>query len=384
MHKVGIIGLGHGVFGRRSDATVQELAFEAFKAALEDAGIDRDAVDASVVGSVPEYHKQRSLAGVIQEYLGLVPKPTWLTEVACASGSAAMRTAWMSIRAGVHEVVAVIGCQKMTELSTPEILALMGRVGEVQWESGFGTTFPGYYALFAKRHMHEYGTTREQLLDVAVKNHHYGAMNPFALFRKEISTEKALASEEVATPFQVYDCCANADGAACVILAAEEQARQISDRPIWLSGMACATASMSVLRRPSLVGLPSAEKAAADAYAMAGVGPDDVKVASVHDCFTIAEIMAYEDLGFCDKGEGGRLIADRQTYIGGKVAVNVDGGLKAKGHPIGATGVSMTYEIAKQLRGEAGERQVPDADVGLTHNVGGIGQYCFVQVLTRD
>jgi acetyl-CoA C-acetyltransferase len=384
MARVGIIGLGHGVFGRRSDATVQELAFEAFKGALEDAGIDRDAVDASVVGSVPEYHKQRSLAGVIQEYLGLVPKPTWLTEVACASGSAAMRTAWMSIRAGVHEVVAVIGCQKMTELSTPEILALMGRVGEVQWESGFGTTFPGYYALFAKRHMHEYGTTREQLLDVAVKNHHYGAMNPFALFRKEISTEKALASEEVATPFQVYDCCANADGAACVILAAEKRAREISERPIWLSGMACATASMSVLRRPSLVGLPSAEKAAADAYAMAGVGPDDVKVASVHDCFTIAEIMAYEDLGFCDKGEGGRFIADRQTYIGGKVAVNVDGGLKAKGHPIGATGVSMTYEIAKQLRGEAGERQVPDADVGLTHNVGGIGQYCFVQVLTRD
>jgi acetyl-CoA C-acetyltransferase len=384
MHRVGIIGLGHGVFGRRSDATVQELAFEAFKAALEDAGIDRDGVDASVVGSVPEYHKQRSLAGVIQEYLGLVPKPTWLTEVACASGSAALRTAWMSIRAGVHEVVAVIGCQKMTELSTPEILALMGRVGEVQWESGFGTTFPGYYALFAKRHMHEYGTTREQLLDVAVKNHHYGAMNPFALFRKEISTEKALASEEVATPFQVYDCCANADGAACVILAAEGRAREISKQPIWLAGMACATASMSVLRRPSLVGLPSAEKAGADAYAMAGVGPDDVKVASVHDCFTIAEIMAYEDLGFCDKGEGGRFIADRQTYIGGKVPVNVDGGLKAKGHPIGATGVSMTYEIAKQLRGEAGERQVPDADVGLTHNVGGIGQYCFVQVLTRD
>jgi acetyl-CoA C-acetyltransferase len=384
MRRVGIVGIGHGVFGRRSDATVQELAFEAFREAMEDAGIERDVVDASVVAAVPEYHKQRSLAGVIQEYLGLVPKPTWLTEVACASGSAAMRTAWMAIRSGTHDVVAVIGCQKMTELSTPEILGLMGRVGEVQWESGFGTTFPGYYAMFAKRHMHEFGTTRDHLLDVAVKNHHYGALNPYALFRKEITKEKAGASEDVATPFQVYDCCANADGAACIILATEDKAKEFSDTPVWLDGMACATASMSVLRRPSLTGLPSAEKAGVDAYAMAGISAADVKVADVHDCFTIAEIMAYEDLGFCKKGEGGPFVADRQTYVGGKVAVNVDGGLKAKGHPIGATGVSMTYEIAKQLRGEAGERQVPNADVGLTHNVGGIGQYCFVQVMKRD
>jgi acetyl-CoA C-acetyltransferase len=278
----------------------------------------------------------------------------------------------------------VIGCQKMTELSTPEILALMGRVGEVQWESIFGTTFPAYYALFAKRHMHEFGTTREHLLEVAIKNHHYGAMNPNALFRKEITMAKAKESDEVATPFQVYDCCANADGAACVILASEGAAREIAKKPVWLDGMASATASMSVLRRPNLVGLPSASEAAAVAYEMAGVGPDDIKVADVHDCFTIAEILAYEDLGFCKKGEGGHFIEERQSYIGGKVAVNVDGGLKSKGHPIGATGVSMTTEIVKQLRGEAGERQVPDADVGLTHNVGGIGQYCFVQILRRD
>ncbi|MCK5617874.1 MAG: thiolase domain-containing protein [Candidatus Krumholzibacteria bacterium] len=384
MSRVGIVGIGHGVFGRRSDATVQELAFEAFRDALEDAGIERKDLDASVIGSVPEYHKQRSLPGVVQEYLGLNPKPTWLTEVACASGSAAIRTGWMAIKAGVHDIVAVIGCQKMTELSTPEILALMGRVGEVQWESVFGTTFPAYYALFAKRHMHEFGTTRENLVQVAIKNHYYGARNPLALFQKEITMEKALASEEIATPFHVYDCCANADGAACVILASEARAKEISKKPVWLDGMACATASMSVLRRPNLVGLPSAEEAASVAYKMAGVGPEDIKVADVHDCFTVAEILAYEDLGFCKKGEGGHFIEDRQSYIGGKVAVNVDGGLKAKGHPIGATGVSMTTEIVKQLRGDAGERQVPDADVGLTHNVGGIGQYCFVQIMRRD
>jgi acetyl-CoA C-acetyltransferase len=382
--RVGIVGIGHTPFGRRSDASVQELAFEAFREALEDAGLDRGAVDASVIGSVPEYHMQRSLAGVVQEYLGLNPKPTWLTEVACASGSAAIRTAWMGIKAGVHDVVAVIGCQKMTELGTDEILALMGRVGEVQWESGFGTTFPGYYAMFARRHMHEFGTTRDQLLEVAVKNHHYGARNPLALFRKEITADKAAASDEVASPFQVYDCCANADGAACLILASEATARAVTDRPVWLSGMGCATASMSVLRRPHLTGLPSAEEAARQAYTMAGVGPEEVDVADVHDCFTIAEIMAYEDLGFCPRGEGGRFILDRESYIGGSTPVNVDGGLKAKGHPIGATGVSMTHEIVKQLRGEAGPRQVPDASVGLTHNVGGIGQYTFVQILTRD
>ncbi len=384
MARVGIIGIGHGVFGRRSDATVQELAFEAFRLAVEDAGLSRDEIDASVIGSVPEYHKQRSLAGVVQEYLGLNPKPTWLTEVACASGSAAIRTAWMAIRSGVHRVVAVIGCQKMTELSTPEILALMGRVGEVQWESIFGTTFPAYYAMFANRHMHEFGTTREQLSQVAVKNHYYGARNPVALFRKEVTLEKAGASEDVSSPLQVFDCCANADGAACVILADEARARHAPKEPVWLDGMGCATASMSVLRRPDLVGLPSATEAAAQAYRMAEVGPNDIQVADVHDCFTIAEIMAYEDLGFCAKGEGGRFIADRRPYIGGKVAVNVDGGLKAKGHPIGATGVSMTCEIVKQLRGEAGERQVPEAKIGLTHNVGGIGQYCFVQVLRKD
>jgi len=232
--------------------------------------------------------------------------------------------------------------------------------------------------------MHEFGTTREQLLQVAVKNHFYGSKNPNALFRKEITVEKAMASDPVASPFCVYDCCANADGAACLILADEESAKQIRDDVVWLDGLGAATSSMSVLRRPELTGLPSAQEASRQAYEMAGVGAADVKVAEVHDCFTIAEIMAYEDLGFCKKGEGGRFIEERRSYIGGDVAVNVDGGLKAKGHPIGATGVSMAYEIVTQLRGGAGERQVPDADVGLTHNVGGIGQYTFVHLFRRD
>ena len=269
----------------------------------------------------------------------------------------------MAIRAGVHEVVAVIGCQKMTELSTAEILALMGRVGEVQWESVFGTTFPGYYAMFAHRHMHEFGTTREQLAAVAVKNHHYGAMNPNALFRKEITLEKARGLR------------AGRLAASRLRLLRQRRRRGLRDprrartrarahaaaRRSGSTGMGAATASMSVLRRAG-PGRPAerAPRGRAQAYAMAGVAPRDVQVAEVHDCFTIAEIMAYEDLGFCEKGEGGRLHRRaRSPASAARSPVNVDGGLKAKGHPIGATGVSMTYEIVKQLRGE--RRRAPGA-----------------------
>jgi len=311
------------------------------------------------------------------------PQSTWLTEAACASGSAAVRTAYMAIKSGMHDVVAVIGVQKMRELSTEEILALMGRVGDVQWESIFGTTFPGYYALYANRHMYEFGTTKEQMGLVAVKNHYYGSMNPNAFFQKEVSLERVVASDDVAFPVSVFDCCANADGAACVIMTNEKLAKKYSDTPVWFEGFGSASAEMSLLRRPNLVEIPSAVEAAKQAYAQAKVKPSDIQVADVHDCFTIAEIMAYENLGFCPKGKGEKFIEEKQSYIGGKTPVNVDGGLKAKGHPVGATGVSMTTEIVKQLRGEAGKRQVSGAEIGLTHNVGGIGQYTFVQILRR-
>lgn len=379
--RTGVIGIGHGKFGRR-EVTVQELAFEPFREALDDCGLHQKDLDALIVGSSPEYHRQRSLSGVVAEYLGMNPKPTFLVEAACASSSAALATADAYIRAGIYDTVAVLGVQKMLELSTPEILALMGRVGDVQWESGFGTTFPGYYAMFAHRHMHEYGTTREQMAAVAVKNHHYGAKNPNAMFQKEITAEKALASRMVASPLTLYDCCANADGAACMIVTNEETAKK-ADTPIWMAGLASATAPMSVLRREKLSEIPSAIDAARNAYKMAGIEPKDVDVADVHDCFTIAEILAYEDLGFCEKGGGGKMIEEGETHIGGRIPVNVDGGLKSKGHPVGATGVSMAVEAVKQLRGEAGERQVDGAEIALMHNVGGIGQYCFVNILRR-
>jgi acetyl-CoA C-acetyltransferase len=381
--KVAVVGIGHGKFGRRDDATVQELSFEAFRDSLNDANLTIQDIDATVIGSVPEYHKQRSLPGVVAEYIGMNPKPTFLTEAACASSSAALHTAWANIKAGLHEVVAVVGVQKMLELSTPELLALMGRVGDVQWESGFGTTFPGYYAMYATRHMHDFGTTKEQLSMVAVKNHFYGAKNPNAMFQKEVTLEKAQSARMVASPLNLYDCCANADGSAVVIVANEDRARKITDTPVWIEGIGSASAPMSVLRRENLISIPSAVQASHDAYKQSGLQPRDIDVADVHDCFTIAEILAYEDLGFCERGQGGKLIEEKQTYIGGKIPVNVDGGLKAKGHPVGATGTSMVVEMVKQLRGEAGERQVQGAEVGLAHNVGGIGQYCFVSIFKR-
>jgi len=383
--RIGVAGIGHGKLGRRSDATVQELAFEVFKKSLEDSkNLARKDIDATIVGSVPEYHRQRSLPGVVAEYIGMIDQPCWLTECACSSGSAAIRTAYMAIKSGMHEVVAVIGVQKMTELSTPEILALMGRVGDVQWESGFGTTFPGYYAMYANRHFKEFGTTSDDLVEVAIKNHHYGTLNPYAMFQKEIKKERALASDMVAEPLRVFDCCANADGAAAMIIASEERLKELTDTPVWLDGVGSATASMSVLRRPHLVGIPSATAAANQAYKQADVVAKDINVADVHDCFTIAEILAYEDLGFAEKGKGPEVIREKQSYHDGSQPVNVDGGLKAKGHPVGATGVSQATEIVKQLRGQAEEgRQVDGAEVGLVHNVGGIGQYCFVHIFRR-
>jgi acetyl-CoA C-acetyltransferase len=382
--KVAVVGIGHGRFGKRNDATVQELGFEAFRSALEDSNLTKEDIDATVIGSVPEYHKQRSLPGVVAEYIGMNPKPTFLTEAACASSSAALFAAWNNIRSGLHDVVAVIGVQKMLELTTPELLALMGRVGDVQWESGFGTTFPGYYAMYATRHMHEFGTKKENLSQVAVKNHFYGSKNPNAMFfQKEVTLEKALSARPVASPLNLYDCCANADGSAVVILANEDKVGKITDTPVWIRGIGSASAPMSVLRRENLTSIPSAVEASRDAYKQAGVEAKDIDVADVHDCFTIAEILAYEDLGFCERGTGGKFIEEKQTYIGGKIPVNVDGGLKAKGHPVGATGTSMVVEMVKQLRSDAGERQVQGAEVGLAHNVGGIGQYCFVSIFGR-
>ena len=260
---------------------------------------------------------------------------------------------------------------------------IMGRAGDAIWEYPFGTTFPGYYAMIANAHMAEFRTTEEQLAMVAVKNHYYGTLNPFAHMQKEVDLNKALSSFTVAYPLKLYDCSLITDGAAAVLLASEERAKAISKKPVWIAGLGLATDSMRLGDRKSLTSLQASREAAKTAYKMAGVGPGDIDIATVHDCFTIAEIVAYEDLGFCERGEGGKLIEAKETYVDGRIPVNVDGGLKAKGHPLGATGVSMAIEVTKQLRGEAGPRQVKDAEIGLTHNVGGSGQVALIHIFRR-
>jgi len=384
MTRVGIVGVGHARFGKRSDATIRELAHEAVVPALENAGVTARDLDASVIAIAgEEFAGQGAPAAVVQDYIGLSGKPTFRVEAACATGSAGIRTGWSLIRSGLAEVVLVLGVETMTHLSSARATELMARAGDTKWEYPFGITFPGFYALMATAHMSQFGTTREQLSMVSVKNHKYGAMNPYAHLQKVITLEEAVKSVIISYPLNLYDCCLISDGAAAVILANEERSKRMNDTPIWIEGLGAASDAMLINERPTLTGLAGSRLAAEEAYKMAGITARDIDVAEVHDCFTIAEIMAYEDLGFCEKGEGGKFIEEGQSYIGGRTPVNVDGGLKSKGHPLGATGVSMAVEITKQLRGEAGNRQVSGAEIGLSHNVGETGQFAFVHIYVR-
>lgn len=386
MARVAIVGIGHSRFGRRTDVNLGELAFESIKQAVEDAGVDRKDIGNVVVGSAGMWYEESLPAVVVNEYAGLSGAGTMRVEAACASGSAAVKAAYNSIAAGETEVAMAVGVEKMTEVDTPTSVELIGRAGSYTWEfENYGMTFPAYYALYAVAHMDRFGTTEEDLSRVSVKAHRYGAMNPLAQFQKEITLEKALGSQVVSWPLKLYDACPLSDGSAAVVLASEEAAKKLSDTPIWIKGVGYSSDTANLSRRDDYVGLKAAVSAASKAYAMAKVGPGDIDVATAHDCFTIAELMAYEDLGFCKKGGAAKMIREGETEIGGRIPVNLDGGLKAKGHPIGATGVSMAVEITKQLRGEAGSHQAPIRNgVGLVHNIGGTGHYAYVTVLSRS
>jgi acetyl-CoA C-acetyltransferase len=386
MSRVAVVGIGHSKFGRRTDVSIGELAFESIKQAVEDAGVDRKDIRNVVVGNMGGWSQESLPAVVVDEYAGLSGAGTMRVEAACASGSAALKSAYNSILSGEGDLAMAVGVEKMTEVDTPTTVELIGRAGSYAWEfENYGMTFPAYYALHAVAHMNKFGTTEEDMARVAVKAHHYGAMNPLAQFQKEITLEKALGSQVVAWPLKLYDACPLTDGSAAVVLASEDVAKKLTDTPIWIRGIGSSSDSANLSRRGSYVGLEAAVRAAAAAYSVAKVSPGDIDVADVHDCFTIAELMAYEDLGFCKKGEGAKLIREGQTELGGRIPVNLDGGLKAKGHPVGATGVSMAVEITKQLRGEAGKHQAPiKKGVGLVHNIGGTGHYAYVTILGRD
>jgi acetyl-CoA C-acetyltransferase len=386
MNRVAIVGIGHSKFGKRTDVNVAELAFESIKQAVDDAGIDKKDIKNVVVGSAGGWYEESLPAVIVNEYAGLDSVGTMRVEAACASGSAAVKSAYNSIVSGEGDIAMAVGVEKMSEVDSLTSVELIGRAGSYMWEfENYGMTFPAYYALYAVAHMNRFGTTEEDMSRVAVKAHHYGSMNPLAQFQKEITLEKALKSQVVSWPLKLYDACPLTDGSAAVILASEEVAKKLTDTPIWVRGIGYSSDSANLSRRSDYVGLSASVEAARRAYTMAKISPQDVDVADVHDCFTIAELMAYEDLGFCNKGDGAKMIRDGQTEIGGKIPVNLDGGLKAKGHPIGATGVSMAVEITKQLRNEARGHQASIRNgVGLVHNVGGTGHYAFVTVLSRD
>jgi acetyl-CoA C-acetyltransferase len=388
MGKVAIIGVGQSSFVRSYPGSIRELVFEGFKEAMQDAQLSTKDIDASVICSAPEYDKQRSPAGVFAEYLGLNPQPTFYVETLCSSSSTGLKLAYSLVKSGLHDTVAVIGFQKMSEISSSESQERMGRGADIQWESPFGTMMPAYYAMYAKAHMEKYGTTPDDLALIRVKAATYGQLNERAVYRKPVTFEMFSNPEDrmsgpVASPLRVGDCCANADGSSCVIVASEEKAKSISKKPIWILGLGAASTSVNLAGRDLFTGLTVARQAARQAYAMAGVGPEDIDVAELHDCFTIAELMAYENLGFAKPGEGRELIRNRETYKEGRIPVNVDGGLLSKGHPIGATGGSQIRTIVLQLRDAAGDIQVKNPQIGLVHNIGGVGLYGNVTILGR-
>ncbi|MBX5328464.1 MAG: thiolase domain-containing protein [Candidatus Bathyarchaeota archaeon] len=390
MRKVAVIGVGNSKFGVRNDVNIAELAFEAVKPSLEDAGITAKDIEFVALGSTGAgaWYEELLPAVVSAEYCGLTKAGLTRCEAACASGSAAFFTAYAAVASGQAEIAMALGVEKMREIDSPTAMEWIGRAGYYLWEfHNFGLTFPAYYALYANAHMAKYGTTEEDLALVAVKNHKYATMNPIAHLQNKIAVDDVLSSMVIASPLKLFDCCPMTDGSASVIVASEEKVKELKvDTPVWVAGIGYASGTANMSKRRDYVGLEASVLASQMAYKIAKVTPNQIDVAEVHDCFTIAEILAYEDIGLCAKGEGAKLIREGQTEIGGKIPVNVDGGLKAKGHPIGTTGCSMIYEITKQLREEATEksRQVPLKNyVALAHNVGGTGHYCYVTILRR-
>jgi acetyl-CoA C-acetyltransferase/acetyl-CoA acyltransferase len=383
MRRVAVIGVGVTNFGRH-ERTAAELFAEAAAEAILDAEISPDAVQAVYFGNVVggPGDRQLHMGPLAASVLGIPAVPTTRFETACATSHAAFRHAVMEVAAGGADVVLVGGAERVLNLPTEDATAYFAYASDAWFEQPTGLTFPGVFALYARAHMAKYGTTEEQMAHVAVKNHHHGALNPKAQFQKEITVEQVLRSALVADPLKLYDCCPFTDGGAAVVLAAEEIARS-RPAPAWVLASAAASDSMFLHEKRDLTRVLATERAAAAAYAQAGLGPTDVDVVELHDCFTIAEILATEGLGFFEPGTGGIAAERGWTSLGGPLPVNPSGGLKAKGHPIGATGAAQVAEIVTQLRGAAGARQVEGARVGLVHTLGGNTATVLVSLLGR-
>lgn len=387
MAEVYVVGAGQTSFGSFPDESYRTLFAEAYSAALGsvDGGMDAADVDEAVVGTLGVGGRQIGLSGpAVTEHVGLHGVPCTRVENACAAGGSAVRQGVQAIRSGMADVVVAGGFEVMTDASSDVTKYWLGVSGETEWERLAGLTFSGTYAQMASAYMDRYDATVEDLSLVAVKNHDNGARNPKAHLGFTCTLEDARNAPVVADPLNLYHCCPTSDGAAVVVLASEEVVDRYTERPVHVAGSGAASGHVGLAQRDSYVGIPAARTAAEAAYEMAGIGPGDVDFAEVHDCFTVAELFAYEDLGFCGPGEAASLVREGVTDPAGELPVNLSGGLKSKGHPIGATGVGQVVEVFDQLRGDAGERQLPDPGVGLTHNVGGSGGATVVHVFDRE
>ena len=384
MRRVAVIGVGVTKFGKH-ERTCAELFAEAAAEAIQDAGVSPRAIQALYYGNVVggEGERQLHMGPLAASVLGIPTVPTTRFETACATSHAAFRHAVMEIAAGVSDVVLVGGAERVLNLPTDAATEYFAYASDAIFEQPTGITFPGVFALIARAHMAKHGTTEEQMAHVAVKNHRHGVLNPKAQFQKEITLEQVMKSAKVADPLKLYDCCPFTDGAAAVVVVSEEVARK-SRKPVWVLSSAAASDSMFLHDKKDLSRVLATERAAQAAYRQAGRGPQDVDVVELHDCFTIAEIVATEGLGFFEPGTGGIAAEKGWTSLGGKLPVNPSGGLKAKGHPIGATGAAQVGEIVTQLRREAGPRQVDGAKVGLVHTLGGNTATVLVSLLSSE
>lgn len=382
MREVCVIGVGMNRWGELWDKSIRDIFVESALLAMEDAGIDK--IDSMYVGCMTSgvFVGQEHLASLLADYLGKVPISSTRVESACASGGLAVRCGFIEVASGMSDVVLVGGVEKMTDVSGDGATYALATAADQEYEVFHGATFPGLYALMAKRHMHEFGTTRDMLSAVAVKNHDNGSSNPLAQFQFKTTLEGVAKSVMIADPLTLMDCSPITDGAACAVLASVDKAKEISKNPlVKILGVGNATDRIALHSRKSLTTLRATVEASKTAYKMAGKTPNDIDFAEVHDCFTIAEIIVSEDLGFFEKGKGGHAALEGKTALNGEKPINTSGGLKSKGHPVGATGVGQIVEVVKQLRGEAGERQLKNPKVGLTQNMGGSGGSAVVHIL---
>ena len=380
MESVCVLGAGSTKYGKLDDS-IADITVQASVDAIKSAGIIPNEIDAGYISNVFGIaDKQVHLGPVIMSNLGIPEKPSLSIESACGSGSVSFREAFANVAAGFYDAVLVTGTEKVTHTGTEWTTTYFSYCSDFFYEGQSGVSFPGLFASMARAYMTEFNATEEDFARVAVKNHENGLLNPKAHLQKKITIDDVLNSPVVASPLKLYDCCPFSDGASSVILCSEKFAKEHGGDYIKVIGSGRGGSSAALQGRDHITTIPSTKIAAKAAYKMANITPKDVDFAEVHDCFTIAEVVDTEDLGFFEKGKGIEAVRNNETCRDGKIVINPSGGLKSKGHPIGATGVGQIVEVYDQLTGNAGQRTVNDAKIGLTQNFGATGASCAVHI----